>query len=102
MTRSTVPVAYREAPRRPPHGVTGGVQVAQLDSDETAVFLIGVRINRLRKVRSWWPVSVGMPRWRGSSSSTRRRGASAPGRSGRAGWDSRTRSTSRPRDTGPG
>lgn len=61
MTRSTVPVAYREAPRRAPRGVTGGVQVAQLDSDETVVFLIGMRINRLRKVRSWWPVFVGMP-----------------------------------------
>lgn len=26
------------------------------------VFLIGMRINRLRKVRSWWGAFVGMPR----------------------------------------
>lgn len=26
------------------------------------VFLIGMRINRLRSVRSWWPVFVAMPR----------------------------------------
>jgi hypothetical protein len=26
------------------------------------VFLIGMRINRVRKVRSWWPTFVGMPR----------------------------------------
>ncbi len=30
--------------------------------DGTVVFLIGMRINRLRDVRSWWPVFMAMPR----------------------------------------
>lgn len=62
MTTNPVPRAYREAPRKAPRGVTGGVQVAQLEGPETAVFLIGMRVNRWRKVRSWWPVFVAMPR----------------------------------------
>lgn len=62
MAIQTVPAAYRDAPRRVPRGVAGGVQVAQLTEPETVVFLIGMRINRWRRVRSWWPVFVGMPR----------------------------------------
>ncbi|MEV4615729.1 DUF4188 domain-containing protein [Kitasatospora sp. NPDC049258] len=29
---------------------------------DVVVFLIGIRINRLRSVRRWWPVSTAMPR----------------------------------------
>lgn len=30
--------------------------------DEVVVFLIGMRVNRWRSVRSWWPVFTAMPR----------------------------------------
>jgi len=36
--------------------------VAEVAADEVVVFLIGMRFNRLRKVRSWLPVFVAMPR----------------------------------------
>jgi Domain of unknown function (DUF4188) len=38
-----------------------GRQTATID-DEVVVFLIGMRINRLRRVRSWLPVFRAMPR----------------------------------------
>ena len=34
---------------------------AQID-DQVVVFLIGMRINRLWKVHTWWPVAAAMPR----------------------------------------
>jgi hypothetical protein len=37
-------------------------QVAEVPGDEVVVFLIGMRINRLRKVRSWFPTFTAMPR----------------------------------------
>ncbi|MBI5104573.1 MAG: DUF4188 domain-containing protein, partial [Solirubrobacterales bacterium] len=38
-----------------------GWYTAQVDGD-FVVFLIGMRINKLRKVREWWPVFVAMPK----------------------------------------
>lgn len=57
-----VPRSYASAPDRSPSGVLGGQYVADPRSDDVVVFIIGMRINRLRKVRSWWPSFVGMPR----------------------------------------
>jgi hypothetical protein len=54
--------AYRGAAEAAPSGVQGGMYVADVDADEVVVFLIGMRFNRLRRVRSWWPVFTAMPR----------------------------------------
>ena len=56
-----VPRAYASASGRAPRGVRGGQYVADPRSEDVVVFIIGMRINRLRKVRSWWPSFVGMP-----------------------------------------
>ncbi|WP_418960187.1 monooxygenase family protein [Streptomyces tritici] len=40
--------------------VRPGLVMAE-NSEPVAVFLIGARINRLRKVRHWWPVVAAMP-----------------------------------------
>jgi hypothetical protein len=45
-----------------PRGVRGGQYVADPEADEVVVFLIGMRINRFRRPRSWWPTFVAMPR----------------------------------------
>lgn len=57
-----VPRAYATAPAHAPAGVRGGQYVADPHTDEVVVFVIGMRINRLRRVRSWWPAFVAMPR----------------------------------------
>ena len=57
-----VPAPYRSAVARSPKGVLGGQHIARLQGEEAAVFLIGMRVNRWRAVRSWWPVFVAMPR----------------------------------------
>lgn len=59
---SKIARAYREAPENAPGGVLPGHSVADVGDDEVVVFLIGMRINRWRKVRSWFPVFVAMPR----------------------------------------
>jgi hypothetical protein len=41
--------------------VINGRQTATLD-DEVVVFIIGMRINRLRRLRSWLPAFRAMPR----------------------------------------
>ena len=56
-----IPRPYRSAPARAPRGVTGGVVAAAPDGD-VVVFLIGMRINRWRAVRTWFPVFGAMPR----------------------------------------
>ncbi len=61
-TQLRVPRAYRGADEKAPKGVQGGSYTARVDADEVVVFLIGMRINRLRRVRSWWPVFTGMPK----------------------------------------
>lgn len=61
MTRTMIPRAYRHAPQRVPKGVLVS-SVADVGSDEVVVFLIGARIHRWRKVRSWFPTFVAMPR----------------------------------------
>lgn len=62
MAEARVPAAYRKAKGNAPKGVEGGSFTAQLDRGESVLFLVGMRVNRWRKVRSWWPVFVGMPR----------------------------------------
>ena len=63
-----VPRPYVGADRAAPKGVQGGSFTARSpegpDGAEgsVVVFLIGMRINRWRKVRTWWPVFVGMPK----------------------------------------
>jgi hypothetical protein len=57
-----VPRGYAGAVEAAPKGVRGGQYVAETEADEVVVFLIGMRINRLRRVRSWWPAFTGMPR----------------------------------------
>jgi hypothetical protein len=57
-----VPRPYRGADRAAPAGVQGGQYVAELPEDTVTVFLIGMRVNRWRKVRSWWPTFAGMSR----------------------------------------
>lgn len=59
---SRVPRAYRDAARHAPRTVHGGQRVAAIDGEECVVFLIGMRINRWRRPRSWWPVFAAMPR----------------------------------------
>ena len=53
---------YRDAPAHAPRGVLAGEQVADVTEEGTVLFVIGMRVNRWRRVRSWWPVFVGMPR----------------------------------------
>jgi hypothetical protein len=62
MTTTRLPRAYRDAPGRVPAGVAAGHTVAAPDTDEVVVFLIGMRVHRWRRVRSWLPVFVAMPR----------------------------------------
>ncbi len=61
---STSPTSrpYAGAADSVPRGVQGGRSTADLDAEEVVVFLIGMRINRLRRVRSWLPVATAMPR----------------------------------------
>lgn len=60
-TRRT-PNAYLGATNATPRGVAGGQHVADPSTDEVVVFLIGMRINRWRRIRTWWPVFTAMPR----------------------------------------
>jgi hypothetical protein len=62
MTRTAIPLAYRDAPQHVPKGVLAGASVADVGDDEVVVFLIGARVHRWRKVRSWFPTFVAMPR----------------------------------------
>lgn len=63
MNRSRrVPRGYEGAADRAPRGVVGGQVVADVAAQDVVVFLIGMRVNRLRRIRSWWPVFAGMPR----------------------------------------
>lgn len=69
-----IPAAYRGAAERAPRRVQGGSYVADLStdagsgradqpgSDSVVVFLIGMRVNRWRRVRTWWPVFASMPK----------------------------------------
>ena len=66
MTTSTttrrVPRGYEGAADAAPQGVRGGQYVAEVGVEDPVVFLIGMRVNRWRKVRSWLPVAQAMPR----------------------------------------
>jgi Domain of unknown function (DUF4188) len=62
MSVDRLPRPYAGVAERVPRGVLPAQQVADVSADEVVVFLIGMRINRLRKVRSWFPAFVGMPR----------------------------------------
>lgn len=57
-----VPRAYHAAVRAAPRRVTGGQTVAAVEGEECVVFLIGMRVNRWRRVRQWLPVFTAMPR----------------------------------------
>src|SRR5687768_6317041 len=57
-----VPRPYVGAAERAPRGVVGGQHCAELVGEEAVLFVIGMRVNRWRKVRSWFPVFVAMPR----------------------------------------
>ena len=59
---SRIPRSYVGAREHAPGGVTGGQFCAELVSDEAVLFVIGMRVNRWRKLRSWWPTFVAMPR----------------------------------------
>jgi hypothetical protein len=63
VTSTKVPRAYRAAVGQVPQGVLAGQTVADVPPDgEQLLFLIGMRVNRWRRVRSWWPVAAAMPR----------------------------------------
>src|SRR3954451_19570592 len=57
-----IPRAYDGAAGAAPRGVAGGQYVAVPEGEEVVVFLVGMRINRLRRIRSWWPVFRAMGR----------------------------------------
>jgi hypothetical protein len=65
-----VPRPYVGAAAAAPRGVEGGQYVACPPGPSGAdggdpgivVFLVGMRVNRWRRVRSWWPAFIGMPR----------------------------------------
>jgi hypothetical protein len=57
-----VPRPYVGAAENAPAGVEGGQFCAELEGSEIVVFIIGMRINRLRRVSSWWPVARSMRR----------------------------------------
>jgi hypothetical protein len=57
-----VPRAFQGAADAAPRGVQGGQYVAEVLTEDPVVFVIGMRINRWRRLRSWWPVFTGMPR----------------------------------------
>ena len=62
MLEKRVPHGYEKAALRVPKGTRSGQNVAQIAGDEVVVFIIGMHVNRWRKVRSWWPAFTGMPR----------------------------------------
>lgn len=53
--------SYAEAEQKAPSSVVPGQRVADPDTNEVVVFLIGMRVNRWRRLRSWLPVFVAMP-----------------------------------------
>jgi hypothetical protein len=61
-TLTRVPRAFVGAAQRAPRGVTGGQFSADLVGEEVVLFVIGMRVNRWRKLRSWLPTFVAMPR----------------------------------------
>ena len=62
MTATTrVPRPYVGAEANAPKGVVGGPRIANLPEDEAVLFVIGMRVNRWRKVRAWFPVFTAMP-----------------------------------------
>ena len=62
-TRTTESAAYRGSREAAPRGVEGGMASADVEvgGEEVVVFMIGMRINRLLKVRSWTWVARQMP-----------------------------------------
>lgn len=62
MGAKRVPRGYEAAAGHAPKAVVAGQHVARTAGEESVVFIIGMRVNRWRRVRSWWPTFVGMPR----------------------------------------
>jgi len=61
VTTSTSSPAYRGADDAAPAGVRGGAYAADVGEDEVVLFVIGMRVNRLRRVGSWTYVARQMP-----------------------------------------
>lgn len=57
-----VPRAYQGAADKAPKGVMGGQAVARVEVEDPVLFVIGMRVNRWRRLRTWWPVFLAMPR----------------------------------------
>lgn len=85
-TSRPVPKPYVGAADNAPDSVVGG-QVAATPDAEVVVFLIGMRFNRWRRVRSWWPVFTGMPRMLAELASRPESGLLAPPRTYWSGRD---------------
>lgn len=62
MALDPIPRPYAGVAERVPRGVLPAQTVAEVEPEDVVVFLIGMRFNRWRKVRSWFPAFVGMPR----------------------------------------
>lgn len=62
MTVAAQPRPYVPALDRAPRSVVAGQFVGRPAGDEVVVFVVGMRINRLRRIWSWGPSFVAMPR----------------------------------------
>lgn len=60
-TTTRVPRPYLGVEKRTPKSVAAGPHVAELPAEEAVLFVIGMRVNRWRKVRTWFPVFTAMP-----------------------------------------
>ncbi len=64
--------------------VNPGRYTAEVGEDGIVVFLIGLRVNRLRALRRWVPVAMAMPKMLRELMTQPELGSSTPGRSCRA------------------
>jgi hypothetical protein len=56
------PRPYVPALDRAPASVVPGQYAGRPSGDEIVLFVIGMRLNRIRRVWSWWPTFTAMPR----------------------------------------
>ena len=61
MSTVAFPRHFAGVEERAPQGVVPGHQVADVGEEEAVLFVIGMRVNRWRRVRSWLPVVRAMP-----------------------------------------
>jgi hypothetical protein len=62
MSVAAQPRPYLPALEQAPAAVVAGQYTGRPAGDEIVLFIIGMRLNRLRRVRSWWPTFRAMPR----------------------------------------